>query len=129
MLEAKFPVYVVEGVPVVAVPQEVDITNAKRLRLALLHAAAGSPPAVVVDMTRTRFCDSAGLHILIDAHKKAQAEDGEVLLAQPGPAILRVMQLTGIDQVIPSYASLDKALTAALESAERRSGLRDLDHD
>jgi anti-anti-sigma factor len=129
MLDAKFPVVVVEGVPVVAVPEEVDVTNANGLRLALLHAAAGSPPAVVVDMTRTQFCDSAGLNVLVSAHKNAQAVAGEVLLAQPGPIILRVMELTGIDQAITSLASLDKALAAAHESAERRGRRQDTDHD
>ena len=54
-------------------------------------------------MTRTRFCDSSGLHTLIAAHKRANAEGGEVLLVIPGPPVLRVFALTGIDKVIPSF--------------------------
>ena len=36
MPEARFPVEAVRGVPVVAAPEEIDITNAEALRAALL---------------------------------------------------------------------------------------------
>jgi STAS domain len=42
-------------------------------------------PAVVVDMTRTRFCDSAGLHTLIGAHRRARTEGCQVRLAVTAP--------------------------------------------
>jgi hypothetical protein len=42
MPDAGFPVEMVSGVPVVVTPEEVDITNAARLRGALLEAAAAS---------------------------------------------------------------------------------------
>ena len=80
MPEASFPVEVVGGVPVVTAPEEIDITNAAGLRAALLQAAAHGSGTLVVDMSRTQFCDSAGLNVLVRAHKRAQAEGGEVLL-------------------------------------------------
>ena len=107
---------VVRGVRVVAVPEEVDITNAPGLRAALLQAAADGSPALVVDMTKTRFCDSAGLRVLVDAHKRALAAGGALLLAVPVEAVLRVLEISGIDQVIPHFASLDDAVTHAVES-------------
>ena len=36
MLDDRFPIELVEGVPVVATPEEIDITNAEALRSALL---------------------------------------------------------------------------------------------
>ena len=96
MPEDKFPVEVVRGVPVVAAPEEIDITNAEALRAALLAAADGHG-TLVVDMTRTRFCDSSGLHVLIAAHRRAGAEGRAVLLVIPGTAVLRVFALTGMD--------------------------------
>jgi anti-sigma B factor antagonist len=107
---------VVRGVPVVTVPEEVDITNVPGLQVALLEAAADGSPALVVDMTRTRFCDSAGLRILVDAHKRAVAEGGVVVLAVPAAAVLRVLEITGIDQVIPHFASLEEAVAHATGS-------------
>ena len=123
-----FPVELVRGVPVVTAPEEIDITNAAGLRAGLLEAAlleaalfeaalfeaalfeAAGHPAFVVDMTRTRFCDSAGIQALVEAHKRALATGGQVLLVMSGAAVPRIFELTGVDRVIPSFASLEDAL-------------------
>ena len=108
MPEVRFPVEVTGGIPVVTAPEEIDITNAEGLRAALSEAAARGHGTFVVDMSRTRFCDSSGLHALVAAHRRA--EEGEMLLVIPGAAVLRVFALTGMDRVIPNFASLDEAL-------------------
>jgi len=110
MHDGRFPVELVSGVPVVAAPEEIDITNAPELRSALLEAAAGGSETLVADMTRTRFCDSSGLHALLAAHKRAQAGGGELLLVIPSVAVLRVFAITGIDRMIPNFTSLHDAL-------------------
>jgi anti-sigma B factor antagonist len=101
---------VVSGVPVVAAPEEIDATNADALRWALLEAAANGHGTLVVDMTATRFCDSYGLHTLLAAHNRAQADGGELLLVIPDIVRFRIFQITGIDRVIHSVTSLDQAL-------------------
>lgn len=108
--EAGFPVQMVSGVPVVAAPEEIDITNADRLRAALLDAAVHGHGRFVVDMTRTRFCDTAGLHALVAAHRQTLTEGGQVLLVTPGPGVMRIFEITGLDRVIPHAASLEEAL-------------------
>jgi anti-sigma B factor antagonist len=120
MPQDRFPVEVVKGVPVVAAPEEIDITNAGALRSALLKAAAGGNGTLVVDMTRTRFCDSSGLHTLIAAHKRAGAAGRAVLLVIPGTAVLRVFALTAMDRVIPNFTSLAEALAHAAATANGR---------
>jgi len=126
MQDGKFPVELVSGVPVVAAPEEIDITNAPDLRSALLEAAAGGPGTLVADMTRTRFCDSSGLHTLLAAHKRAQADGGELRVVIPDVAVLRVFTITGIDRLIPSFTSLDEAL--ARTSPAGSNGRRRPDH-
>jgi anti-sigma B factor antagonist len=108
--EAGFPVQLIEGVPVVAAPEEIDITNADGLRTALAEAATHGHGRFVVDMTKTRFCDTAGLHALVAAHKRSQTEGGQVLLVMPGAGVLRIFAITGLDNVIPHVATLDEAL-------------------
>jgi anti-anti-sigma factor len=105
-----FPVELVGGVPVVAAPEEIDIVNAPELHSALLEAAACGSETLVADMTRTRFCDSAGLNALVAAHKRAQAEGGELLLVITSAAVLRIIALTGLDRMIANFTSLDDAI-------------------
>ena len=113
MPEASFPVEMAGSVPVVVAPEEIDITNAGGLRAALLQAAAHGNRTLVVDMSRTQFCDSAALHVLVRAHKQAQAEGGEVLLVITAVPVLRIFAVTGIDHMIPNFASLEEALAPA----------------
>ena len=118
MPDARFPVEMISGVPVVVTPEEVDITNAGGLRTALLEAAGNGPGRLVVDMSRTQFCDTAGLHALMLAHKRAVAESGDIRLVVTSAAVLRIFAITGLDDVIPHFATLEEALAATSGSAE-----------
>jgi anti-sigma B factor antagonist len=123
MPDAGFSIEVIRGVPVVATPEDVDITNAAGLRAALLQSAAPGPGTLVVDMTRTMFCDTAGLHALVGAHKRAQAQGGRLLLVLPGATVLRIFSITGLDGVIPNFPTLPEALAAgAAEPGSARPG-------
>ena len=98
------------GVPVVKTPREIDVTNADGLRSALLDVAGNGHKRFVVDMTGTRFCDACASHVLAAAHRHALEEGRQMLLAVSDVVVLRVFALTGIDRMIPSFASLDEAL-------------------
>jgi anti-sigma B factor antagonist len=121
MEDGRFPFEMVDGVPVVAAPEEIDITNAPELRSALLEAAAHGHGTVVADLSRTQFCDSSGLHTLLAAHKRATAAGGDMLLVLPGNAVLRVFAITGVDHIIPNFTSLEEALSQT--SANGPNGL------
>jgi anti-sigma B factor antagonist len=119
--ETGFPVEDVSGVLVVVAPEEIDVTNAEELRAALLQAAARGSGSFVVDMTRTRFCDSAGIHALVNAYTRARVEGGQVVLAVSGTSVPRIFALTGIDQMLPCFPSLAEAL-ASVPAAEPQLG-------
>jgi len=101
----------INGVPVVTAPAEIDVIAAEQLRTVLLDAGSYGHATVVVDMTQTRCCDSSGLGVLVQAHQRAMAEGGELRLVLPadGP-VVRAVTLTGLDRHIPCYGSLDQAL-------------------
>jgi anti-anti-sigma factor len=114
MADAGFSIEMLGSVPVVATPAEIDVSNAALLRLVLLRAGANAHGMFVVDMSRTRFCDTAGLHALVRAHKRALGEGGRVVLVITNPAVLRILKITGLDRVIPVVPSLDQALGRTL---------------
>lgn len=98
---------------VVGAPAEVDAATAGKLRAALLTAESGRD-TVVVDLSRSRFCDCAGLGVLIEAHNRVRAAGGELRLLLPasGP-VPRLFALTGLNQVIPAFTSLEDARRGA----------------
>jgi anti-sigma B factor antagonist len=107
---AGFEVRWAEGLPVVSAPAEIDTTNADELRRAMLSCVNEEHATLVVDMTKTTFCDSAGMKELVQAHKEAAAAGGEVRLVVGTVSVMRVLALVGADQVLPIFTDLDEAL-------------------
>ena len=111
MSVTRYRVQMAGGVPVVTAPAEIDMTTAGQLRAILLQWHTRGHVTVVVDMTGTQFCDSAGLRELVRAHKRARAEGGELRLVLPvGGAVRRVFTVTGLDRLIPHFTVLEQAL-------------------
>jgi anti-anti-sigma factor len=120
MAEVRYPIETVNGVPVVAAPAEIDISNADWLDAVLGEAAACGHGTLVVDMISTQFCASSGIGVLVRAHKRAVADGGELRLVIPASAaVLRVFAITGIDRVIPNFPTLYKAVKPAPAAAPR----------
>ena len=118
MPDVSSPSGVISAVPVVTAPEEIDITTAYRLRAALAAAARGHA-TVIVDMTRTHTCDTAGLHVLVRAHRRALAQGGELWLVIPSPDVRRLFVITGLDRVIRQFASLSEALAQTQAGANQ----------
>lgn len=93
---------------VITLPAEIDIANADQACQALLAAASHGAPVLVIDMTRTTFCDSAGVHAIVAVHKQAAATGTQLRLV--ATAVRRIFTLTGIDQLIPLYPTVQTAL-------------------
>jgi anti-sigma B factor antagonist len=122
---AGFPATTVSGIPVVRGPSEIDIANAGFLRAGLLAAAEQGHATIVADLSQTVFCDTVGLQVLVLGHRRAVAEGGELRLVVRTAPLRRLLQLTGVDQVIPNFSTLDEALSElpAIAIQPPRAGL------
>ncbi len=110
MPDTEYYCTVVNGVPVVTTPEEIDIMTSEKLRAVLVEAAGGGP-VVVVDMTGTTFLDSSGLHVLLGAHRQARSDGHELRLAvSPGGAVDRIFTLTGTDGILLCFQDVEEAL-------------------
>ena len=103
----------IDGVPVVSAPGEIDLTSTDRLRHALQSCADAEDAALVVDMSETTFCDSAGMDQLVQAHKRAVARGGELMLVISAASVMRILAIVGIDTMLPIFTSLGDALAEA----------------
>jgi anti-sigma B factor antagonist len=97
---------------VVALPAEIDISNAGTVATQLRVSIRSAGSFVVADMTTTTFCDSSGLRILLLARDWAAADGVELRLAVPQGPMLVVLKVVGLDQVLPVYPAVDEALAA-----------------
>ncbi|MFJ7586846.1 STAS domain-containing protein [Streptomyces sp. NPDC097617] len=84
---------------VITVAGDIDLDHVDALNTALLGACAGpgAPERVVVDVARLAFCDSAGLNTLLRARALCEENERTLILADPGPQLLRLLSITGAD--------------------------------
>ena len=97
---------------VVRLPDEIDMANAERVGEQLRSAFTRGAAVVIADLTPTVFCDSSGARQLLLAHNYAGACDGQMRFVIPGRNVLRILTLTGLDQLLSIYPSLDTAASA-----------------
>jgi anti-sigma B factor antagonist len=104
------PVLWVGQAAVVSLPDEIDISNVGQVREDLLSIINRGTALLVVDMSTTTFCDSAGVDALVRAFKRATASSAGMRLVVATPAVQRILAITGVDQLIDIYPTVAAAM-------------------
>jgi anti-sigma B factor antagonist len=94
---------------VVHVDGEVDLATCSRLRDVLAELIDHGVYHLIVDLERVSFLDSSGMGVLVTALRRVRERDGSLRLTAPSPQVRRVLELTGITKLLPTYATLDEA--------------------
>jgi anti-sigma B factor antagonist len=103
-------------------PAEIDATIADDMREALLSVLNLGARAVVIDMTRTSFCDSAGVSALIRAQRRAIACDAQLRIATRSAAVLRLFTLIGVTAAIDVHPDVASALASVPRAMKQDHG-------
>jgi anti-anti-sigma factor len=97
---------------VVELPAQIDVTNAQQVGEQLAEALRPGASVVIADLGRTTFCDSSGVRMLVLATRRATASGIRLRLVVTSAAVLRIFELSGLDSLLPVYASVGEALGA-----------------
>jgi anti-sigma B factor antagonist len=96
-----------DGTVVVGVSGDVDLATAGALEEAL-GGAVGS--AVVVDLSDVPFMDSTGLNALVNGRRAIVDAGGSIaLVVTPEGAVARLLEITGMEDLLPTHSSLEEA--------------------
>ena len=94
------------GVVIASLAGELDLTNARELEERLDGAAPGDK-ALVIDLNRVVFIDSAALHVLFKVAERRQ-KGRLVLLMEPSAAVSRMLDIVRMKDAVTIVASLDE---------------------
>ncbi|MBQ0926985.1 STAS domain-containing protein [Saccharopolyspora endophytica] len=92
---------------------EVELVNAPRLGAVLNQVVDERPDVLVLDITAVTFLSSAGLAVLVRAHRNSSAVGALFRVVANNPATLRPIQLMGLDQEFEVFADGEGALVGA----------------
>lgn len=79
---------------------ELDMYSAPLLSRELDSAVLRSPLRIVLDLADLSFMDVSGLRTILDAARSARRHGGTVEIENPMPHIVRLLELTAIDQSV-----------------------------
>ena len=96
----------------VTMPERIDQPGAAAMSEQLLTIVDGDVLVLILDMTGTAECDHAGGDMVARVYHRAVACGTGLRLVATGEKVLRVLTLTGIDRLVPVYASVGAALAA-----------------
>lgn len=99
-----------DGIRLLTVAGELDHQTSQPLQQALEHRTPDTAPRVVIDMRQLTFMDSSGINTLIAAHRTLTEAGGWLRLAGLTEPVVRVVQLVGIDALIPCHPTVEAAL-------------------
>jgi anti-anti-sigma factor len=93
---------------------ELDVATAPALRERLAALLRRPMRLLVLDLSEIRFCDAAGLAVLIGAQRRARLFGITLRVAAPGLQVANVLRVTGLDRGLSIYPTLAGALAQPL---------------
>lgn len=94
---------------VVVLPAEIDMSNSGEVCDLLLSVIRQDPETITADLAGTTFCDSAGIHAIVRANRQARSRGAELRLAVGESPVARVLELAGLDQIMPVYRNVQQS--------------------
>lgn len=99
-------------VTVLSVMGAIDLATVDTLEAAIEKVInSESSGALIVDLEHVDFLASAGIALLVATHQRIGEEPGFGIVAD-GPVTARPLVLTGLDEVLRIFPTLDEAVAA-----------------
>jgi len=97
------------GVSVLHVRGEIDVATSPGLRNHLNELIERGHEIIIVNLTEVSFIDSTGLGVLVGSVRRIRAIGGDLRLVVTQPHIIKLLDLTGLDDVFSVAPNLSDA--------------------
>ena len=98
-----------EQTQIVTVKGELDLVSADSLYRRGRTAIGRHARLLLLDLAAVSFCDSCGLNAFVRIANDADAAGCRYGLVAPQPIVLKVLRITGLDQRLPVFRSIEEA--------------------
>ncbi|MEV5597398.1 STAS domain-containing protein [Streptomyces sp. NPDC052496] len=95
-----------------ALAGDLDLTTASTLRAEALDLIGRGHRHLVLDLEAVAFCDSSGFNALVAIWHSAKEAGGSLSLAAVSGRLARLLNITGLDTLLPAYPTTAEALAA-----------------
>jgi anti-sigma B factor antagonist len=92
------------GTHVIVVRGEIHVQTAPRFSQRLSEAIDSGNTAIVLDLSGVEFIDSTGLSVLLSGLRRVTQLQGRLALVCANPTVLRLFQITSLDETFDIFA-------------------------
>lgn len=104
----------IEGVPIAHVNEDIDAANAAITQQQLADALGPDASTLVIDLSETRYVDSAGIDMLLRLSDRLDHRRARLILVIPDTSQLkRLALIVGLPEAIAIHPTLPAALQEA----------------
>jgi anti-sigma B factor antagonist len=104
-----------DGVAVLHIAGEIDMSNSDALRLRCVELLDGDAKAVVVDFSEVTFFASSGIAALGHIRQHNAEGPNRPVHVAAGRAVRRSLEMTAMDRLLPLHDTVEVAIKAALD--------------
>jgi anti-sigma B factor antagonist len=104
---------------VIAVPGELDLATAPRLKWPLVDAIDAGARVLIVDLSGVTFMDSTALGVLIGIRRTLKL-GSRLAIVCTDPEVLKIFEISGLDAVFQIFPIFDEAYSYACQGIARR---------
>lgn len=106
----------IDGVPIAHIREDIDAANAPTIRRQLADALDPDASSLVIDLSETRYLDSAGIDMLLRLSDRLDQRRARLILVIPASSPLeRLATLVGLPDAVAVRADLAQALAETKE--------------
>lgn len=104
-------------VKLIRIVGQLDESNVDEQAKSIYSVIEATPQglSLIFDFTGLEYMNSKSIGYLTDWYSKVSTSGGKVVIASARENILDILQVVGLTQLIPAYATLDEAKLAVLQ--------------
>jgi anti-anti-sigma factor len=104
---------------------ELDLAEQPAMRKAINDALECTPECVVLDLSRLDFIDSAGIHAVIELHRRSEQQHTRLVIVPGAPQVQHSFELIGLTEILPFL--FDHVSLKAVRSRRAYTGAAETD--
>lgn len=102
-----------DGLYMVSAEGSLDLASEHRLRLQTAELITNGHIHIILDLAGIRYIDSTGLVAVVGTLRRVRERNGSLGIVVQKKSVMRVFELTGINQLIEISATTDEAIANA----------------
>lgn len=106
--------------------EKLDTTNAPDLKSEFVLINKGGENCIIIDMSKTRYCDSSGLSALLVANRLCKNSNGSFVIAGVQPAVMKLIEISQLHNVLNITPTANEAVDYLfMDQVEKELGNED----